>query len=330
MVCFKCGYINNDDSVYCWKCGCNIMESGLKYTQADISDDKTESSNYGVDAEKNQEKIRQPDVESEVSGYNAASEERRLARLVTELRNENKQAVSRNEWYTYAAMTAIPVAGAVFFALNKEKNINKSNYARAGLVVNAVISLIMALCIIVALCTSAGHKNAAQQDYIEMTNAEQESEGTPVQPFVFDRQSNQISFELNGISFNYPLSAQALVQSGFTYDTQTMSPFSMTKVTAAYTDSYNSTVLITYDSEKGEESACENLAVKFSSDTSFLGLTQKSDYGAVTEIFKNADSQESAEYDASTSTGTVYFKFGSYEIGVSLKNNAVSSAVIKG
>lgn len=261
-------------------------------------------------------------------------DERRLSGIVNELRNENRQSVSRNEWYIYAVMTVIPFAGVLFFALTKEKNINKSNYAKAGVIVNAVLSVITAVCLITSVfCVSAGQKNVKAQKYSGVTETEENSgqeEEVKAQPFIFDSQSNSISFELNGIAFNYPLSARELEQAGLTYDTQTSSPFSMNTVTAAYKDIYGSTVLITYDTQNGEEAVCDSFSVKLSSETSFLGLTEKSGYEAVTEMFKNAVSQEMSEYDTASATGIIYFDYGSCEIGVSLKNNMVSSAFIKG
>lgn len=103
-VCFNCGFENEDGSQYCGSCGCKISDSGSGKTTKLTPDLCPDS--IKTDTEKIQ-----------------------LAELVDELRNENRQCVSTNDWYRYSIMTVIPFAGAVYFAAHKEKNKNKNSYA---------------------------------------------------------------------------------------------------------------------------------------------------------------------------------------------------------
>lgn len=95
-VCFNCGFENEEDSQYCGNCGCKISDSGSGKTTRLTPDLCPDS--IKTDTEKIQ-----------------------LAELVDELRSENRQCVSTNDWYRYSIMTVIPFAGAFYFAAHKEK-----------------------------------------------------------------------------------------------------------------------------------------------------------------------------------------------------------------
>lgn len=309
-VCFNCGFENEEDSQYCGNCGCKISDSGSGKTTRLTPDLKPDS--IKTDTEKIQ-----------------------LAELVDELRSENRQCVSTNDWYRYSIMTVIPFAGAFYFAAHKEKNKNKNSYAKAAMAVNAVMSVIVVLVIAIVIAVSSSVKKSSSadnpaEDVTDSVTYEQpvpENEDERITAFSYDSAENIICFEFNKKTMKYPLDVKDLTDAGFTYVSQTASPFSASKVTQSYEDANKSSVLVSVNTSKGE--TCENIAVQLNKGTSCFSLTSDSDYEAAKKVFKDAASTDTSEYNAESRNGIVYFIFGRYKAGVSLKNNIVSSVMIK-
>ena len=307
-VCFNCGFENEEDSQYCGNCGCKISDSGSGKTTKLMPDLCPDS--IKTDTEKIQ-----------------------LAELVDELRNENRQCVSTNDWYRYSIMTVIPFAGAVYFAAHKEKNKNKNSYAKAAIAVNAAMSVIVVLVIAIVIAVSSSVKKSSGADNLaedvtdSVTYEQPVPENERITAFSYDSYENIIRFEFNKKTMKYPLDVKDLTDAGFTYVSQTASPFSASKVTQSYEDANKSSVLVSVDTSKGE--TCENIAVQLNKGTSCFSLTSDSDYEAAKKVFKDAASTDTSEYNAESRNGIVYFIFGRYKAGVSLKNNIVSSVMIK-
>lgn len=307
-VCFNCGFENEDGSQYCGSCGCKISNSGSGKTTKLTPDLCPDS--IKTDTEKIQ-----------------------LAELVDELRNENRQCVSTNDWYRYSIMTVIPFAGAFYFAAHKEKNKNKNSYAKAAMAVNVVMSVIVVLVIAIVIAVSSsvkkssGADNSAEDVTDSVTYEQPVPENERITAFSYDSAENIIRFEFNKKTMKYPLDVKDLTDAGFTYVSQTASPFSASKVTQSYEDANKSSVLVSVDTSKGE--TCENIAVQLNKGTSCFSLTSDSDYEAAKKVFKDAASTDTSEYNAESRNGIVYFIFGRYKAGVSLKNNIVSSVMIK-
>ena len=307
-VCFNCGFENEDGSQYCGSCGCKISNSGSGKTTKltpDLCPDSIKTDT---------EKIQHPE-------------------LVDELRNENRQCVSTNDWYRYSIMTVIPFAGAFYFAAHKEKNKNKNSYAKAAMAVNVVMSVIVVLVIAIVIAVSSsvkkssGADNSAEDVTDSVTYEQPVPENERITAFSYDSAENIIRFEFNKKTMKYPLDVKDLTDAGFTYVSQTASPFSASKVTQSYEDANKSSVLVSVDTSKGE--TCENIAVQLNKGTSCFSLTSDSDYEAAKKVFKDAASTDTSEYNAESRNGIVYFIFGRYKAGVSLKNNIVSSVMIK-
>lgn len=154
-----------------------------------------------------------------------------------------------------------------------------------------------------------------------------ENEDERITAFSYDSAENIIRFEFNKKTMKYPLDVKDLTDAGLTYVSQTASPFSASKVTQSYEDANKSSVLVSVDTSKGE--TCENIAVQLNKGTSCFSLTSDSDYEAAQKVFMEAASTDTSEYNAESRNGIVYFIFGRYKAGVSLKNNLVSSVMIK-
>ena len=86
-------------------------------------------------------------------------------------------------------------------------------------------------------------------------------------------------------------------------------------------------MLVSVDTSIGE--TCENIAVQLNKGTSCFSLTSDSDYEDAHKLFMEAASTDTSEYTAESRNGIVYFIFGRYNAGVSLKNILVSSVMIK-
>lgn len=58
----------------------------------------------------------------------------KLPIIIEELRSQDKQVVSEEDWYKYTALACVPVAGAVYMLLQgSETNLNKRNFFLAAL-----------------------------------------------------------------------------------------------------------------------------------------------------------------------------------------------------
>lgn len=284
-------------------------------------------------------------------------EEKQLARIVTELRAENKQAVFKKEWYIYSLMSAIPVAGLIFFAAKKhEKNENKKNFAKAGFVINLILSIVILLTAGVILYFSLGGKATLPKKHTEKvteatvketevaesssavrTTSSNAASGTaptspvkktePVKSYSYDKNSKTFTFELNGNTFKYPVAAASIKDLGYIYVSNTLS--SETTTLDMYTDAYKSTIMVKYNAKAGNTSDCYALAAELKEGSTFMGLSTRTDYAALREAFKNADREVQSDYRSDTGTGIIQYMFGDRRISVTMDTGYVTGASIE-
>ena len=374
MFCNKCGTDNPDEAVFCSSCGNNMKQNNnsgrLKLekvpednvtesvtnedgdsqdtTDSPVTDAKKADATDGVTESLTPDMI--PDTFKE-------KEEKQLAQIVAEMRAENKQAVPKKGWYIYSLMSAIPVAGFIFFAAKKrEKNENKKNFAKAGFVINLILSLVIIITAGVILYFSFGGKITLPKKHTEkvteaaveetkavessaaQTTSANASSGTaqqtspvkktePVKSYSYDKNSKTFTFELNGNTFKYPVSAAAIKDLGYIYVSNTLS--SETTTLDMYTDAYKSTIMVKYNAKAGNTSDCYALAAELKEGSTFMGLSARTDYAALKEAFKNADREVQTDYRSDTGTGIIQYMFGDRRISVTMDNGYVTGATIE-
>lgn len=301
---------------------------------ADIADNLKELS-------KNTQKKVKPDIYAS-----------KLPVIIEELRSQDKQVVKEQDWYKYTALTTVPAAGAVYMMLQgDEKNLNKKNYCLAAFKTNLVYTAVFIIIALLLFFTGryTGKSNVSSEKAVvsdernidddmheDITNVSERNsisssdEIKQSEYYAYNESSKTLDITVDGVKMTYPVTAKQLKSTGYTYMSQASQPHSQ-----ALMSSYSSTsgtkiaLTLTLSDTSQDDIKCSEMQVKFSSNTEFLGLTNKSDIDKVRSVFVSADKEDITDYSDSTKTGSIVYSVGIFKISVSFKNGAVSSVTIK-
>lgn len=301
---------------------------------ADIADNLKELS-------KNTQKKVKPDIYAS-----------KLPVIIEELRSQDKQIVKEQDWYKYTALTTVPVAGAVYMMLQgEEKNLNKKNYCLAAFKTNLVYTAVFIIIALLLFFTGryTGKSNVSSEKAVvsdernidddmheDITNVSERNsisssdEIKQSEYYAYNESSKTLDITVDGVKMTYPVTAKQLKSTGYTYMSQASQPHSQ-----ALMSSYSSTsgtkiaLTLTLSDTAQDDIKCSEMQVKFSSNTEFLGLTNKSDIDKVRSVFVSADKEDITDYSDSSKTGNIVYSVGIFKISVSFKNGAVSSVTIK-
>lgn len=302
---------------------------------ADIADNLKELS-------KNTQKKVKPDIYAS-----------KLPVIIEELRSQDKQIVKEQDWYKYTALTTVPVAGAVYMMLQgEEKNLNKKNYCLAAFKTNLVYTAVFIIIALLLFFTGryTGKSNVSSEkavvsDERNIDDDMHENDITDVsehnslsssetikqsEHYAYNESSKTLDITVDGVKMTYPVTAKQLKSTGYTYMSQASQPHSQALMSSYSSKSGTKIALtITLSDTAQDEVKCSEMQVNFSSNTEFLGLTNKSDIDKVRSVFVSADKEDISDYSDSTKTGSIVYSVGIFKISVSFKNGAVSSVTIK-
>ena len=303
---------------------------------ADIADNLKELS-------KNTQKEVKPDIYAS-----------KLPLIIEELRSQDKQIVKEQDWYKYTALTTVPAAGAVYMMLQgDEKNLNKKNYCLAAFKTNLVYTAVFIIIALLLFFTGryAGKSNVSSEKVVvsderderniddmheDITNVSERNsvsssdEIKQSEYYAYNESSKTLDITVDGVKMTYPVTAKQLKSAGYTYMSQASQPHSQALMSSYSSKSGTKIALtITLSDTAQDEVKCSEMQVNFSSNTEFLGLTNKSDIDKVRSVFVSADKEDITDYSDSTKTGSIVYSVGIFKISVSFKNGAVSSVTIK-
>ena len=318
------------------------MKEDSKAVTDSVTEDITSIEENMLKLSKTQKKKIKPDVYAE-----------KLPVIIEELRSQDKQIVKEQDWYKYTALTTVPVAGAVYMMLQgEEKNLNKKNYCLAAFKTNLVYTAVFIIIALLLFFTGryTGKSNVSSEkavvsDERNIDDDMHENDITDVSEhnslsssetikqseyYAYNESSKTLDITVDGVKMTYPVTAKQLKSTGYTYMSQASQPHSQALMSSYSSKSGTKIALtITLSDTAQDEVKCSEMQVNFSSNTEFLGLTNKSDIDKVRSVFVSADKEDITDYSDSTKTGSIVYSVGIFKISVSFKNGAVSSVTIK-
>ena len=317
------------------------MKEDSKAVTDSVTEDITSIEENMLKLSKTQKKKIKPDVYAE-----------KLPVIIEELRSQDKQIVKEQDWYKYTALTTVPVAGAVYMMLQgEEKNLNKKNYCLAAFKTNlayTVVFIIIALILFftgryAGKCSVSSEKAVVSDErnidddmHEDITNVSERNsvsssdEIKQSEYYAYNESSKTLDITVDGVKMTYPVTAKQLKSTGYTYMSQASQPHSQALMSSYSSKSGTKIALTTTLSDTAQDEVkCSEMQVNFSSNTEFLGLTNKSDIDKVRSVFVSADKEDITDYSDSTKTGSIVYSVGIFKISVSFKNGAVSSVTIK-
>lgn len=317
------------------------MKEDSKAVTDSVTEDITSIEENMLKLSKTQKKEIKPDVYAE-----------KLPVIIEELRSQDKQVVKEQDWYKYTALTTVPATGAVYMMLQgDEKNLNKKNYCLAAFKTNLVYTAVFIIIALLLFFTGryTGKSNVSSEKAVvsdernidddmheDITNVSERNsvsssdEIKQSEYYAYNESSKTLDITVEGVKMTYPVTAKQLKDTGYTYMSQASQPHSQALMSSYSSKSGTKIALtITLSDTAQDEVKCSEMQVNFSSNTEFLGLTNKSDIDKVRSVFVSADKEDISDYSDSTKTGSIVYSVGIFKISVSFKNGAVSSVTIK-
>ncbi len=308
------------------------MKEDSKAVTDSVTEDITSIEENMLKLSKTQKKEIKPDVYAE-----------KLPVIIEELRSQDKQVVKEQDWYKYTALTTVPAAGAVYMMLQgDEKNLNKKNYCLAAFKTNLVYTAVFIIIALLLFFTGryTGKSNVSSEKAVvsderniddeERNSVSSSDEIKQSEYYAYNESSKTLDITVDGVKMTYPVTAKQLKDTGYTYMSQASQPHSQALMSSYSSKSGTKIALtITLSDTAQDEVKCSEMQVNFSSNTEFLGLTNKSDIDKVRSVFVSADKEDISDYSDSTKTGSIVYSVGIFKISVSFKNGAVSSVTIK-
>ena len=293
-----------------------MKESKKNVTESVTDEIETLEDNFRSLDKNMQAEQKEPDI------YSA-----KLPIILEELRSQDKQVVSEEEWYKYTALACVPFAGAVYMLLQgSETNLNKRNFFLASFKTNLVYSVVFI--IISVLIFLSGNHIGKKNSYTQEQTVATDTTSSEI-PDVTYSSNSTFDFELDGVKMSYPITAMQLKNSGYTYLAQASLPYQQAVLSSySNTSGTKAALTVTLSDTPQDEVKCSEMQINFSDRTDFLGLNKQSGIDKARRVFATAK-EDVTDFDEGTQTGSVVYNTGTFKVTVSLKNGTVSSVTIR-
>lgn len=291
---------------------------------------------------------QQSEEEKEVvtgSVYKCDDYWQQLPKLVEELRAEYIEPLTVKDWSMPVAISLIPVIGMgyAFFFAKKEKNPNKKSFMQAVLPGNAILTVIVILCCVMCMFININPEaqSNAEVQTVEYEQTEQDmteemkengevSENSAAMTDAYRYENGNFFVSVNGMPVQFPVSVSTYKNHGWNASGTAPDIVDSSQMIAILYDEYGSTAQMYYQAEQGESGECTKINVIFAgTETTFCGLNAQSTYDDVLNIFSECDNRSDSDYNSQSGTGIIRFRYGKYQVSVSLKVFKVSSTAVE-
>ena len=160
-------------------------------------------------------------------------------------------------------------------------------------------------------------------DESDAENVEQEKDPSATDNQESDNSTYITTFELDGVTFNFPVHTDDLLQNGWQMSGENQDSANPDLIVQSLYDAAGSSAYLYKTAEGTVTQVSIGLATP---ETTCFGLHQGQNFAEVDAVFQNAENRVSENAESTEGKGVVTYVYSGYSIKVTLINGGVSSA----